>query len=132
MKLEKKVRGENKHMRFINRGRRSGKTQMMISSAYITGIPIIVFTYQMKEQILKTAREMHCDIDVYTVDEFRKKRVPKYYDKILIDECESIIDLALKNYFGCNVVASTLTIPMECDQTQICEQEESREESRNE
>ena len=48
-------------MRFINKGRGTGKTTMMIHSAYTTGYPIIVTNHIRKDLILQQAHEMNCD-----------------------------------------------------------------------
>lgn len=100
-------------MRFINRARQSGKTVMMIHSAYTTGYPIIVTTQQRKELIIKQARDMNCDdIEVYTVEEWNRSRVHHMTENIFVDETEDLLKKILNEYLQANVVAATLSLPM--------------------
>lgn len=101
-------------MRFINRARQSGKTVMMIHSAYTTGYPIIVTTQQRKELIKKQAQDMMCDdIDVYTVEEWNRIRSSRpVLDKVFVDETEDLLKKILNEYLHANVVAATLSLPM--------------------
>ena len=53
-------------MKFINMGRRSGKTTMLIHTAYITGTPIIVWDRKRAENVFQQAVSMGFnDIDVF-------------------------------------------------------------------
>lgn len=101
-------------MRFINKARGTGKTTMMIHSAYTTGYPIIVTTYQRKEYIKKQAQDMNCDdIDVYTVEEWNRTRLNRpVLDKVFVDEAEDLLKKILNEYLHANVVAATLSLPM--------------------
>lgn len=100
-------------MRIINRGRGNGKTLMLIHTSYVTGIPIVVSTEAAKEDVLRTANKINCDIKVYTLYEWNECKIKHHYDKVLIDECEDIINRAVEYYLQCKVVAGTMTVPME-------------------
>lgn len=101
-------------MKFINRARANGKTIMLVHTSYVTGYPIVVYSNRMKENVLKVADELNCNVEVFTAAEFRFMR-PKLHNKILLDEGDSIINSALTEYFECDVIATTMTMPMECE-----------------
>lgn len=104
-------------MRFINNARRTGKTVMMIHSAYITGYPIIVTTQQRKELIIKQAQDMHCnDIDVYTVEEWNRLKIHHITENVFVDEVEDLLKKILNEYLSVNVVAATLSLPMKVEE----------------
>ena len=59
-------------MRFINLGRRNGRTTILVYTAHITNTPIIVFSERMKQHVIDIANRLSCDnIDVYTIEEYR-------------------------------------------------------------
>lgn len=100
-------------MKIINRPRRTGKTQMIITAAHVTGYPIITFTENMARHIAAQARSMGFnDIRVYSLPTFEHLRGHETQN-ILIDEAELIIQQALNAYLRTNVIACTLTIPFE-------------------
>lgn len=100
-------------MRIINRGRGNGKTSMLISTAYVTGVPIIASTNAHRNNILDTACKMNVqnNIDVYTIEEWQ--RIPHHNDQVLVDDVNLIIGQILSNYLKAEVVAGTMTIPMD-------------------
>lgn len=100
-------------MNFINRARRTGKTSMMISAAYVMGIPIVVPNEAMKRCVIDTAKSMHCNIDVFTINEFVSRSMERPVEQVLIDEGLPIIKKAIEQYMGCKVAAVSMTIPME-------------------
>jgi len=102
-------------MKFINRSRHSGKTTMLISTAHITGYPILVEDTSRATYIVEQARKMGInDIQVYDVDSYLKAKIVRHsIDGILIDEGEKIIEKALNNYLQSTVVACTFSIPCE-------------------
>ncbi len=59
-------------MKIINRERGTGKTTMLISTAYVTGNPIITSTMNNKNNLLDMAERMgmSANIEVYTIDEW--------------------------------------------------------------
>lgn len=98
-------------MRFINMERRSGKTTMLIHTAYATGTPIIVWGRERAESVLQQAKNMgFSDIDVFTVEEWANNRPHK--DSALIDEGKGIIEAALISMLHTNILAITLSEPM--------------------
>lgn len=99
--------------RYINMERRSGKTMMLIHTAFITGYPIITFNLSMREFVKKQAKDMGLNISVYALEEWLKySRINKYHEKVLIDESQSIIDCALMEFLNADIVATTFSIPM--------------------
>lgn len=101
-------------MRFINKCRGTGKTTMMIHSAYTTGYPIIVTTHIRKDYVLQQAHEMNCDgINVYTVDEWNRLRNASHEERqVFVDETEDLLKKILNEYLDANVVAATLSLEM--------------------
>ena len=81
-------------MRIINRGRRTGKTAMLISTAYVTGKPIITSTMNTKNSLLDMAERMgiSANIEVYTINEWLEyHRLYKQSNEILVDNVELIL-----------------------------------------
>lgn len=108
-------------MRFINMERRSGKTTMLIHTAYATESPIIVWDTKRAESVFQQARNMGFDIDVFTVDEWVKQKPHK--DSVLIDEGKEIIEAALISMLHTRVSAITLSEPMITNNKEKGEQE---------
>ena len=102
-------------MRFINKRRGSGKTTMLINSAYTTGYPIIVPTLAYKNFIIEKSKDMNCNnIEVYTIKEWEIIRKNKpVSDKVYVDEVESLLRQVLNEHLHAEVVAATLSLPME-------------------
>lgn len=47
-------------MKIINRERGTGKTTMLISTAYVTGKPIITYTMNNKNHLMSMAKKNGC------------------------------------------------------------------------
>lgn len=98
-------------MKFINMGRRSGKTTMLIHTAYVTESPIIVWDTKRAESVSRQAKNMGFDnIEVFTIDEWVNRK--PHIDSVLIDEGKEIIEAALISMLHTRVSAITLTEPM--------------------
>ena len=98
-------------MKYINMGRGSGKTVMLIHTAYVTDYPIIVWDAKRVEQVLNTARSMGLNgIKVFTVNEWA--RLHMRTDKVVVDEGKEIIEAALTSLLHAEVQAVTFTEPM--------------------
>lgn len=98
-------------MKFINMGRRSGKTTMLIHTAYVTESPIIVLDAKRAESVYRQAKDMGFGkIDVFTVDEWLTHK--PHTDSVLIDEGKEIIEAALISMLHTKVSAITLSEPM--------------------
>lgn len=97
-------------MRFINRARRSGKTTLLINSAYTSGYPILVYDKARAAAVKNQAKSLGLDIEVYTVNEWVRGHYP--CNKVFIDEAADIIEGALTSLLKAEVVACTFTIPM--------------------
>lgn len=98
-------------MKFINMGRGTGKTVMLINTAYVTDCPIIVWDTKRVEQVLNTARSMGLrGIKVFTVNEWVRSHMRA--DKVVVDEGREIIEAALTNMLHTEVQAVTFTEPM--------------------
>ena len=100
-------------MRFINRGRQSGKTTMLIHSAYVTGTPIIVYDESRKHNIMEHAKRLNCDVEVLTVQEWVRFNRGGHADGAYIDEALPMIEQALSEMFNTNIKAITFTLPMD-------------------
>lgn len=112
-------------MKIINRPRASGKTTMLINTAYTTGYPIITSTTQMRDFLIKQAFEkMGLEgVNVFTLHEWLDiARHTTKVEKVLIDEAESIIDYALRETLQAEIVACTMSVPM----TELPKKEEAK------
>lgn len=103
-------------MRIINRGRGTGKTTMLISTAYVTGKPVITSTMNSKNNLMSMAEKMgvSTNIEVYTINEWLESH--KSYrssNEILVDNVELILGDVLSKFLNANVVAGTMTVPMD-------------------
>lgn len=97
-------------MRIINRGRGTGKTLALICASDVTGYPIVVWSHNDKDRVLKQAKDLGFNVEVYTVDEIRERT--KYnHDRreLLVDEASKMLEEALTYYLGAPVKAITLT-----------------------
>ena len=109
-------------MRFINMGRRSGKTTMLIHTAYVTESPIIVWDTKRAESVSRQAKSMGFgDIVVFTVDEWLAHK--PHIDSVLIDEGKEIIEASLISMLHTRVSAITLSEPMITNDNEKGEQE---------
>ena len=99
-------------MRFLNMGRRSGKTTMLIHAAYLTNTPIIALDNARAHFIKKQAEELGFDIEVYSIFEWKNHRDHVHRGDVLIDEAIEMIELALDNYLEAHVQACSFSIPM--------------------
>lgn len=101
-------------MRFINRGRRTGKTTMLIYASSVTGAPIIVYDKVRAELIKKQARDLGIEIEVFTLLDWTQHNCirAREYNGVLIDEAKELIEAALSAYLQTNVFACTFSIPM--------------------
>lgn len=96
--------------KMIIKNRGTGKTTQLIYTSATTGYPIIVDTKGRADFIDFKAKELNCQIPKpMSVAEWFRTNSANKYNNILIDEiCTgNILDSALKEYFGANVVAST-------------------------
>lgn len=100
-------------MKIINRERFSGKSMMLLYSAYTNGQPIIVYNLERKNFLLNMAKELNVKVHIYTLQEYRETGKVDPNKGILIDDAEKIIENALNNYLRSEVVAITLCIPCE-------------------
>ena len=103
-------------MRIINRGRGTGKTTMLISTAYVTGKPIITSTMNNKNNLMSMAEKMGIltNIEVYTINEwleYHRSYMPN--NEILVDNVELILGDVLSKFLNANVIAGTMTVPMD-------------------
>ena len=102
-------------MRIINRGRGTGKTAMLISTAYVTGKPIITYTMNNKNNLMSMAEKMgiSTNIEVYTINEWLECHRSYMRNEILVDNVELILGDVLSKFLNANVIAGTMTVPMD-------------------
>ena len=103
-------------MRIINRGRATGKTAMLISTAYVTGKPIVTSTMNNKNSLMSMAEKMgiSTNVEVYTINEwleYHRSYMPN--NEILVDNVELILGDVLSKFLNANVIAGTMTVPMD-------------------
>lgn len=111
-------------MKIINRGRGTGKTAMLISAAYVTGKPIITSTMNNKDNLMNMAKTMGMsdNIEVYTINEWSECHRPYIQNnEILVDNVELMLGEVLSKFFSANVIAGTMTIPMDDKENNIKE-----------
>lgn len=100
--------------KFINRGRQSGKSTILIHAAYLTDSPIIVYDSVRKRILQEQANKMGFKgVDIFTLEEWMRfigRPKPK---TILIDEALPIIDKIMSEALEAEVLAATFTLPME-------------------
>ena len=104
-------------MKIVNRGRGTGKTTILIHTAYVTGYPIIVYSEDRARQVRTQAIELGCkDIEVMSYEEL-KRYYPRNVltNKILVDESSDFLELALSKLLQGEVVGCTMTIPLDYD-----------------
>jgi rRNA-processing protein FCF1 len=103
-------------MKIINRARASGKTTMLINTAYTTGYPIIVSDVARARCVERMAVKLGLDrVRVFTVAEWLKERprtVNYGINKVLIDEAEQVIESALIDFLHADIIACTMSVPM--------------------
>lgn len=99
-------------MRLLIKERQSGKTTGLIYASEVTGYPIAVLNEGMVGMIKDMANQMGCIIpEPVTFSELRRgsMRGKLYYENILIDEAQFVLNAALNEYFHCNVIGATIT-----------------------
>lgn len=100
--------------KFINRGRQSGKSTMLIHAAYMTDSPIIVYDRVRKMCLQEQAEKIGCKgVEIFTLEEWMNligRHKPK---TVMIDEILPIIDRILSKTLEAEVLAATFTLPME-------------------
>lgn len=100
--------------KFINRGRQSGKSTMLIHAAYMTDSPIIVYDRVRKMCLEEQANKLGCKgVEIFTIEEWMKligRHKPK---TVMIDEALSIIEKIMSKTLEAEVLAATFTLPME-------------------
>lgn len=95
-------------MKLIDRERGSGKTTKLIYTSEMTGYPIVTKNAHSVDYIQKQAQELGAKIPKpMTVKEILSIRGIRF-EKILLDEGFSIIEDALKSYFG-GIEVATVT-----------------------
>ena len=99
-------------MNLMNRQRGFGSTTMLLSAANVQKIPLIVANCHHKELAIEEAEALGYDVMVFTANEFVDNRLGSQYSNVLIDDVELVIGEALKQYFGTNIYAATMSVPM--------------------
>ena len=100
--------------KFINRGRQSGKSTMLIHAAYMTDYPIIVYDSARKMCLREQADKIGCKgVEIFTLREWMELiGIPKP-KKVMIDEALPIFDVIMSKALEAEVLAATFTLPME-------------------
>lgn len=98
-------------MKIINRSRGSGKTTILIHTAYATGNPIIVSSQERKKYVLETAENMKIPVEVYSSEEWSKLSPFIRPLSVLVDDVEDFLYPALFQFLDVKIDAVTMTIP---------------------
>lgn len=97
-------------MRLLIKDRGKGKTTGLIYASEATGFPIATGNEVMVEHIKQMAKEMNCNIpEPITFYELREKRLGVVYNNVLLDEVTCILEDALNDYLGTNVICATMS-----------------------
>ena len=98
-------------MTYMTGNRGSGKTTALIISSAVTGYPIVVPTKSDVDFIKKQAKELNVKIPE-PISATTLKMLSRGWidinDKFLIDDANSIIEQALKEYLHCTPVAAVI------------------------
>lgn len=96
-------------MRLLIKDRGKGKTTGLIYASEATGYPIATGNEVMVDHIKQMAKEMNCNIpEPITFYELKKLR-DNSYSTVLLDEVTCILEDALSEYLGTNVICATMT-----------------------
>lgn len=101
-------------MKIINRDLGSGKTTILIYTAYATGARIVTPTDAMAKFVASEAKKNELDIlEPLSIERWNNAKHLRQFcgNDVLIDEGEAIIEEALKAYLGANVIAVTMSVP---------------------
>lgn len=97
-------------MKIINKDRGSGKTTELIHASEVTGFRIITSSMFQAEYVKKLAEKYGNNIpEPMSFGEYKANKKHFHDDGILIDECKTILDGILDEYFGCHVYAGTMS-----------------------
>ena len=98
------------NFKIIASERGMGKSTSLLYTSALTKCPIIVNTVNEIKNLLAQAEKLGLNIiEPITYKEFFYKDLGKHYPIILIDNAESLINLALIHYLHTNVLAITIT-----------------------
>jgi hypothetical protein len=88
-------------MKLLIKERGTGKTTGLIYTSEATGYPIVTSSKIQAHYIKDSAEKMGCIIpDPLTVEEIRQNKILNREDGILFDNVETILEAALNNYQG--------------------------------
>lgn len=100
--------------KFINRGRQSGKSTMLIYAANVTDSPIIVYDRMRKMCLQEQANKIGCKgVEIFTLEEWMQYIGRPKRKTVMIDEALPIIDKIMSKTLEAEVIAATFTLPME-------------------
>ena len=101
-------------MKLINMKRRSGKTTMLINTAYIMETPIITWDSARADNVKAQAQKMGLDVEVYSLEEWRNSARLRCGQNqgVLVDEAGAFFSRYLEETLHAPVVAATITLPM--------------------
>ena len=101
-------------MKIINGERASGRTTMLIHTAYVTGERIVCPTYKRAQFVAQQAKDAGLNIlEPLEAFQYAEDRVHglRQNERILIDDAEKVIEEALAAYFRTPVDAITINCP---------------------
>lgn len=96
-------------MKLLIKERGTCKTTGLIYASEATGCPIVTSSKINACYIIDNAKQMGCDIpDPITVDDLRFHKM-EHVTHVLFDNVETILEKAINEYLGTNVVCATMT-----------------------
>ena len=101
-------------MKLIIKNRGQGKTTQLIYTSEITRYPIVTTSRTSVELIKNLAKELACNIPepiTYTDLKNNKYRGNKNFEKVLVDDVDSILEEVLNEYLNCEVIGVTISKP---------------------
>ena len=105
--------------RLLIKKRGEGKTTGLLYTSEATGYPIVVNSEVQLKYILQQAKELNVNIpEPLTVRHLREDRGIRKPECVLVDEGYNIINDALQNYLGTQVIALTFTDNLKKDEEQ--------------
>lgn len=96
-------------MKLLVKKRGTGKTTGLIYASEATGYPIVVHNEVTLKLIEDMAKQLGCKIpEPMTVHELRKRG--RYFNKpVLLDELAFVLEDALQEYLGTEVICATMS-----------------------
>lgn len=81
-------------MNILLAGRQRGKSTIAIREADRNGIPLVCPSESAKDSLLKTSKEMGCEIEIITASECARRG--NKYGSVVVDDANLVLEQLLK------------------------------------